>query len=292
MVGSCCSPNTCQREPPSDTAVHEPAGAATVAVAAATWLPKASRAHTRGHIPSRSADRSEFKESRLSTSAAVSYGAMVWNGRLVDGFLVEFAEDPTYPAAGQAEHHCRFRDGLPTVESRNGQKFDEEVVQGAHLQEALRDGVHERASQNELVPLRDVVQVHFFENTRAAALSGPRVNRVTGVAGGVKALLAKAMRERRARSATRPPRTLRSRGIGRPVQDQRGVPIFGHLPRDAKLRKLLPLASTRKGNKALQQLDHKHCWRNQRTATGKKKENSLIRRRIRGLCEWPGRMLS
>lgn len=54
------------------------------------------------------------------------------------------------------------------------------------------------AAQNELLPLRVVVQVLFFENARAAAaLSGPGANnsRVAGVAGGVRALLAKTRRE-------------------------------------------------------------------------------------------------
>ena len=53
------------------------------------------------------------------------------------------------------------------------------------------------AAQNELLPLRVVVQVLFFENARAAALSGsgPGASRVAGVAGGVKALLAKTRRE-------------------------------------------------------------------------------------------------
>jgi hypothetical protein len=50
------------------------------------------------------------------------------------------------------------------------------------------------AAQNEVLPLRVVVQVLFFENARAAApsMSGTGGNRV---AGGVKALLAKTRRE-------------------------------------------------------------------------------------------------
>lgn len=51
------------------------------------------------------------------------------------------------------------------------------------------------AAQNDLLPLRVVVQVLFFENTRAAALSGPGASRVAGVVGGVKALLGKTRRE-------------------------------------------------------------------------------------------------
>lgn len=54
------------------------------------------------------------------------------------------------------------------------------------------------AAQNELLPLRVVVQVLFFENARAAAaLSCPGANgRVAGgVAGGVRALLGRTRRE-------------------------------------------------------------------------------------------------
>lgn len=50
------------------------------------------------------------------------------------------------------------------------------------------------AARNELLPLRVVVQVLFFENARAAALSVPGANG-RAAAGGVKALLAKTRRE-------------------------------------------------------------------------------------------------
>ncbi|TVU15593.1 hypothetical protein EJB05_39123, partial [Eragrostis curvula] len=85
-------------------------------------------------------------------------------------------------AAGQDDRHGRGRAGLrPPVHddlyravdttsgaSGDGQELEEEAVQGAQLQEALRDGVHARR-QNEMLPLRVVVQVLFFENARAAA---------------------------------------------------------------------------------------------------------------------------
>jgi hypothetical protein len=72
------------------------------------------------------------------------------------------------------------------------------------------------AAQNELLPLRVVVQVLFFENARAAAaaLSGPGANngRVAGVAGGVRALLAKSRREADGEEAAKNEQRLR-RGI-------------------------------------------------------------------------------
>jgi hypothetical protein len=53
------------------------------------------------------------------------------------------------------------------------------------------------AAQNELLPLRVVVQVLFFENARAAAAAsgGPETNRFTDLAGGVKALLTRPRRQ-------------------------------------------------------------------------------------------------
>jgi hypothetical protein len=67
------------------------------------------------------------------------------------------------------------------------------------------------AAQNELLPLRVVVQVLFFENARAAALSGsgPGASRVAGVAGGVRALLAKTRREAGGEEATKDEQRLR-----------------------------------------------------------------------------------
>ena len=60
-----------------------------------------------------------------------------------------------------------------TDASRDGQELEEEAVQGSQLQEALRDAAPMHAAQNELLPLRIVVQVLFFEKARAAARSGP-----------------------------------------------------------------------------------------------------------------------
>jgi hypothetical protein len=71
------------------------------------------------------------------------------------------------------------------------------------------------AAQNELLPLRIVVQVLFFENARAAALSGPGASRVAGVAGGVKALLAKT-REAGGEEATMDEQRLRGLAGGTP----------------------------------------------------------------------------
>jgi hypothetical protein len=54
----------------------------------------------------------------------------------------------------------------------------------------LSAAVSMHAAQNELLPLRVVVQVLFFENARAAAASSrPATNRFTDLPGGVKALL-------------------------------------------------------------------------------------------------------
>lgn len=63
----------------------------------------------------------------------------------------------------------------------------------------LSEAASMHAAQNELLPLRVVVQVLFFENARAAAAtaaSGPGThNRFADLAGGVKALLTRPRRE-------------------------------------------------------------------------------------------------
>ncbi|CAL5026877.1 unnamed protein product [Urochloa decumbens] len=177
--------------------------------AAPAGMPEASPLpHARGHHRrSRSAESSsEFEGARRSTSAAASHGAMVRIGRLVDGFLVEVAKDPNLPleklvAIAEAVPDCarpEHDDLYRAVESylrvhpemdKSSRKKLCRVLNCRKLSEAA--SMH--AAQNELLPLRVVVQVLFFENARAAAaLSGPTVaNRVAGV----KALLAKTRRE-------------------------------------------------------------------------------------------------
>ncbi|KAJ1271528.1 hypothetical protein BS78_06G134200 [Paspalum vaginatum] len=179
--------------------------------AAASAVPEACSSHARGHRRSCSAESSELEGARRSTSApAASHGALVRIGSLVDGFLMEVAKDPNLPlekliaiaeavpdcARPEHDHLYRAVDTYlrmhPEMDKRSRKKLCR-VLNCRKLSETA--SMH--AAQNELLPLRIVVQVLFFENTRAAALSVPGgANRVAGgMAGGVKALFARTRRE-------------------------------------------------------------------------------------------------
>nr|CAB3484857.1 unnamed protein product [Digitaria exilis] len=179
------------------------------AAAVAEGMSVASPAHARrGHRRSRSAESSEFEGARRSTSAAAaSHGEMVRIGRLVDGFLMEVAKDPNLPldkliAIAEAVPDCarpvhddlyRAVDTYLRVRPEMDKGSRKKLCRVLNCRK-LSETASMHAAQNELLPLRVVVQVLFFENARAAAVSGhlPSGNRVAGVAGGVKALLAKA----------------------------------------------------------------------------------------------------
>lgn len=179
--------------------------------AAGIGIPEASTPHARGHRRSMSAESPELEGARRSTSAAAaSHGALVRIGRLVDGFLMEVAKDPNLPldkliAIAEAVPDCARpeHDNLyravdtylrvhPEMDKRSRKKLCR-VLNCRKLSETA--SMH--AAQNEMMPLRVIVQVLFFENARAAALPGPGpgAGRVAGVAGGVKALLARTRRE-------------------------------------------------------------------------------------------------
>ncbi|CAO2035453.1 unnamed protein product [Urochloa humidicola] len=175
--------------------------------AAAAGMPEASppQPHARGHRRSRSAESSEFEGARRSTSAAASHGAMVRIGRLVDGFLVEVARDPNLPLdkliaiaeavpdCARPEHDDLYRavDTYLRVHPEMDKSSRKKLCRVLNCRK-LSETASMHAAQNDLLPLRVVVQVLFFENARAAS---SRVVTGSGVAGGVKALLAKTRRE-------------------------------------------------------------------------------------------------
>ncbi|CAN6239849.1 unnamed protein product [Urochloa humidicola] len=179
------------------------------AAAVAGGMPEASPPHARGHRRSRSAESSEFEGARRSMSVAASHGAMVRIGRLVDGFLVEVAKDPNLPldkliAIAEAvpdyarpEHDDLYRavDTYLRVHPEMDKSSRKKLCRVLNCRK-LSETASMHAAQNDLLPLRVVVQVLFFENARAAAAGHAAASsRVAGVAGGVKALLAKTRRE-------------------------------------------------------------------------------------------------
>ncbi|CAN6244954.1 unnamed protein product [Urochloa humidicola] len=171
------------------------------------------------HRRSRSAESVSFDGARRSVSAApVSQGALARVGKLVDAFLVEVAKDPNMPldkllaiAEAVPDTARPEHDGLYKVVdtylkahpdmSKSARKRLCRVLNCRKLSE--KACAH--AAQNELLPLRVVVQVLFFEHARAAAAlassgrpgaGGEDVSAAAAVAaelpGNIRALLSKA----------------------------------------------------------------------------------------------------
>ncbi|CAO2039468.1 unnamed protein product [Urochloa humidicola] len=175
----------------------------------------AARSGRGHHRRSRSAESVSFDGARRSVSAApVSQGALARVGKLVDAFLVEVAKDPNMPLdkllaiaeavpdAARPEH-----DGLYKVVDTY-LKAHPEMSKSARKRlcrvlncRKLSEKACAHAAQNELLPLRVVVQVLFFEHARAAAAvasngrSGDAISAAAAAAelpGNIRALLSKA----------------------------------------------------------------------------------------------------
>ncbi|KAM3241957.1 hypothetical protein ACQJBY_054591 [Aegilops geniculata] len=162
-----------------------------------------SPARSDGHRRSRSDESVGFDGARRSSSAApVSQYALARVGRLVDAFLMEVAKDPHLPVekllaiaeavpdSARPEH-----DGLYKVVD-SYLKAHPEMSKSARKRlcrvlncRRLSEKACSHAAQNELLPLRVVVQVLFFEHARAAALSGAPV--AGELPSNIKALLSK-----------------------------------------------------------------------------------------------------
>ncbi|CAN6279056.1 unnamed protein product [Urochloa humidicola] len=151
------------------------------------------------HRRSRSAESVSFDGARRSVSAApVSQGALARVGRLVDGFLVEVAKDPNMPldkllaiAEAVPDTARPEHDGLYKVVDTY-LKAHPEMSKSARKRlcrvlncRKLSEKACAHAAQNELLPLRVVVQVLFFEHARAAAAAAE-------LPGNIRALLSKA----------------------------------------------------------------------------------------------------
>ncbi|TVU15592.1 hypothetical protein EJB05_39122 [Eragrostis curvula] len=194
-----------------------------------------------GHRRSRSAESSEFDGARRSTSAAAaSHGAMVRIGRLVDGFLVEAAKDANLPldkmiAMAEAVPDCarpvhddlyRAVDTYLRVHPEMGKSSRKKLCRVLNCRK-LSETASMHAAQNEMLPLRVVVQVLFFENARAAAAtaaaSGPGTNRFADLAGGVKALLTRPRREVNDEVMITDEQSLRGIAGGAPADDDWSV---------------------------------------------------------------------
>ncbi|KAG8071279.1 hypothetical protein GUJ93_ZPchr0006g42136 [Zizania palustris] len=157
-----------------------------------------------GHRRSRSAESVGFDGARRSSSAArVSPDALVRVGKLVDGFLIEVARDPNMPLekllaiaealpdSARPEHDGLYKvvDTYLKVHPEMSKSSRKRLCRVLNCRK-LSDKACAHAAQNELLPLRVVVQVLFFEHARAVALSSGHAA-ATELPSNIKALLSK-----------------------------------------------------------------------------------------------------
>ncbi|CAL4886946.1 unnamed protein product [Urochloa decumbens] len=140
------------------------------------------------HRRSRSAESVSFDGARRSVSAApVSQGALARVGKLVDAFLVEVAKDPNMPLdkllaiaeavpdSARPEHDGLYKvvDTYLKVHPEMSKSARKRLCRVLNCRK-LSEKACAHAAQNELLPLRVVVQVLFFDHARAAALASVR----------------------------------------------------------------------------------------------------------------------
>ncbi|KAL5215513.1 hypothetical protein ABZP36_006914 [Zizania latifolia] len=147
----------------------------------------AAGSSTSRHRRSRSAESAELDGARRTTSTA----AMVRVGRLVDRFLAVVAKDArtpldkliavaeAMPDCARPEHDDLYRaiDTYLRAHPEMDKSSRKRLCRVLNCRK-LTEKASMHAAQNELLPLRVVVQVLFFENARAAGLSGVHGNRV------------------------------------------------------------------------------------------------------------------
>ncbi|XP_066317520.1 BTB/POZ domain-containing protein At1g67900-like [Miscanthus floridulus] len=144
-----------------------------------------SPAHSGGHRRSRSAESVSFDGTRRSLSAApVSRGALVQVGKLVDGFLIQVAKDPNMPLdkllaiaeavpdSARPEHDGMYKvvDTYLKAHPEMSKSARKRLCRVLNCRK-LSEKACTHAAMNELLPLRVVVQVLFFEHARAAVLA-------------------------------------------------------------------------------------------------------------------------
>ncbi|KAG2652017.1 hypothetical protein PVAP13_1NG327800 [Panicum virgatum] len=184
------------------------AAAAPPAALALSGSPDDSPAHSGGHRRSRSAESVSFDGTRRSLSAApVSQGALALVGKLVDGFLVEAAKDPNMPLdkllaiaeavpdSARPEHDGLYKvvDTYLRAHPEMSKSTRKRLCRVLNCRK-LSEKASAHAAQNELLPLRVVVQVLFFEHARAAALAsgGHAAVAAADLPSNIQALLSKA----------------------------------------------------------------------------------------------------
>ncbi|KAG8082368.1 hypothetical protein GUJ93_ZPchr0014g46773 [Zizania palustris] len=153
--------------------------------------PAAAGSSTSRHQRSRSAENADIDRARRTTSTAVSHGAMVRVGRLVDRFLAVVAKDArtpldkliavaeAMPDCARPEHDDLYRaiDTYLRAHPEMDKSSRKRLCRVLNCRK-LTEKASMHAAQNELLPLRVVVQVLFFENARAAGLSVVHGSRV------------------------------------------------------------------------------------------------------------------
>lgn len=164
--------------------------------------PPTSPPRTKGRFERRRRSRSadidiEFQESRRSSSA--SHSSKLKVAKLVDKYLQEIAHDPNLPLSkmiaiaeaipsfARIEHDDLYK-AIDTYLKAHPELTKSERKRLCRVLDCKKLSVEAcmHAAQNELLPLRVVVQVLFFEQARSAMASG----KVTDLPPDIKALLA------------------------------------------------------------------------------------------------------
>ncbi|KAL9226366.1 hypothetical protein vseg_002189 [Gypsophila vaccaria] len=165
--------------------------------------PPTSPPRTKGRYDRRTRSRSaehinlEFQESRRSSSA--SHSSKLKVAKLVDGYLQEIAHDKSLPLSkmiaiaeaipgfARIEHDDLYK-AIDTYLKAHPELSKSERKRLCRVLDCKKLSVEAcmHAAQNELLPLRVVVQVLFYEQARTAMAGG----KVTDLPSNIKALLA------------------------------------------------------------------------------------------------------
>ncbi|KZV28326.1 hypothetical protein F511_16576 [Dorcoceras hygrometricum] len=129
------------------------------------------------------------KNGRNEGDFVLGHGSWLRVGKIIDGYLAEVARDPNLPVVGFIELALSIPDSARPIHDRLYCAIDIYLKEHPSLTKAERKNLcglmdikklttdaSMHAAQNEQLPLRVVVQVLFFEQTRAAVIHTPRKN--------------------------------------------------------------------------------------------------------------------
>ncbi|GAB2280519.1 hypothetical protein Dimus_015145 [Dionaea muscipula] len=222
----------------------------------------------------------EFQESSRRSSSSASHSSKLRVAKLVDGYLQEIAGDPNLPLSKMVAVAEAIPDYARADHDHLYKAIDIYLKAHAELSKSERKKLCRalnckklsveacmHAAQNELLPLRVVVQVLFYEHVRAAMAGGNGIGG-TDLPHNIKALLASQEDD-----SSRPPGTILSARTAAPdPEDQWSV---------SGIKSPKPKISTLKMKLAEDEMDESNDHMN--TAT------FLKGSRLKSLCSLPSR---